>query len=242
MLKDHIKVIGDDIILTGDELRCYIPDTYFDKKVAEIKGDVVESIGVFPCIVYSKDKPGKVETFNIPTKTTFFPTAISAAEISLIPSSNPTRYKILKFFKGDIICKKYIIPNSINVESYFGMMTNKTVPDTTPYGKIMKIWTGNIGINNVNIGVPSVVLELVASEVYRDENNPSNKFALVIGKNPNHSDTGYSQANMREICGKNSTFAAVTFEDIDSAITTSLNMKLYNKDQKISPMEKVIKY
>ena len=54
--------------------------------------------------------------------------------------------------------------------------------------------------------------------------------------------TDYATSNMREICAQNSTFAAITYEDMDSMLITSLNRSKLKKAQVESPLERIIKY
>ena len=48
-------------------------------------------------------------------------------------------------------------------------------------------------------------------------------------------------ASIRQICQYTSTFTAVTFEDLDSMVTTSLNRERENIPETESPIEKIIK-
>ena len=67
------------------------------------------------------------------------------------------------------------------------------------------------------------------------------KFAAVAGKE-NVSDYGYATASIRQICQYNSTFTALTYEDMDSMITSSLNRSRENKKETVSPVEQIIKF
>ena len=49
-------------------------------------------------------------------------------------------------------------------------------------------------------------------------------------------------ASIREICRYTSTFTAMTFEDIDSMVTSSVNRTRQNIPEPISPVETTIKY
>ena len=78
-------------------------------------------------------------------------------------------------------------------------------------------------MNSVNLGVPSVIIELILSAAYRYKKDPTKKFSHVIGKDLNVSQFDYTMNNVRQICQYTSTFTALTFEDMDSMVTTSLN-------------------
>ena len=62
--------------------------------------------------------------------------------------------------------------------------------------------------------------------------------AMLLGV----SDYSYFPASVRQVCQYNSTFTAVTFEDIDSMITSSLNKAREKTPENTSPVEQVIKF
>ena len=64
---------------------------------------------------------------------------------------------------------------------------------------------------------------------------------MVAGKDDNVSDYDYKMASIRQICQYSSTFTALTFEDFDSMVTTSLNRTAEHKSEQESPLEKIIK-
>ena len=97
-------------------------------------------------------------------------------------------------------------------------------------------------MNNVNLGVPNYVLEMIISVMYRDKNDPTQKFASVFGKDPNVSEYDYQTCNIRRACQYASTFSAITFEDVDTMITASLNRSAQNKEEAYTPIEEIIKY
>jgi hypothetical protein len=75
----------------------------------------------------------------------------------------------------------------------------------------------------------------------RNPNDLSQKFSRIAG-NEGVSDYSYFPASVRQVCQYNSTFTAVTFEDIDSMITSSLNKAREKTPENTSPVEQVIKF
>lgn len=241
MLGANLKLSGDDIIFDGHYLECYIPEYYMDGKYAEQIGNTLKVFGLFSIRTFDgKGKPGKLETFALPLFVSLFASDVEKQQIALLPDREPEVYYVAKFYKGNKIMSKFVMPDSTNVEIFLNMMLRGKVPNTIPYDKIIDIWHSNLKLNNVHIGTTSCILEIVVSEIYRDRNNPDNKFATIIGKDPKVSQYAYKTANIREICARKSTFTAISFEDMDSMITTSLNMG-DKKEQTISPIEKIIK-
>lgn len=239
MFVQQIQVNGDDIVFNGDYLECYIPEYYMDTNYAEQIGNTLKIFGVFSLRTFTKGKPNKLETLSLPMFINLSVSDIEKKELTLIPGREPEVFYVAKFFKGNKLMSKYIMPDSSNVEIFLNMMLRGKVPNTIPYDKIIQIWHSNLKLNNVNIGTTSTILEIIISKIYRDKNNPDKNFASVAGKGE-VSQYDYKTANIREICARESTFTAITFEDMDSMLTTSLNTR--DKSQQIvSPIEKIIK-
>jgi len=243
MIQTFLKDDGENIVFIGHYMEIYIPETYFLTKLAEIEGTLVKTFGLLPCVV--KDKNDKIilsETINIPTTIILHFKDIYRTKINLQLNNGdePESYRVLKFYKDDILMSNVVQKDSTNAELFINLMCQGKIKNV-PYDKILSIWQKNLELNDVNLGVPSVILELIISEIYRNPKNPNEKFSKLINKNPKESRLNYRASNIREICSRNSTFAALTFEDFDAMMTASLNMNKYNKVQVESPIEKVIK-
>jgi hypothetical protein len=190
-----------------------------------------------------KGKAQELETFNIPSLIHIHPAEMEKRDIQLIEGADGVTelYRVAKFYKGNKMMSNSIPQDATNVELFINLLFRGNVPPTIPYDQVVKIWQKNLDLNNVKLGVTSTVLEIVVAEIYRNKRKPEETFAKVIGNNPKASLYDYRAANIREICARNSTFAAMTFEDIDSMITSSLNINKYDKQESDSPIEKIIK-
>jgi hypothetical protein len=178
-------------------------------------------------------------TLNLPTTIILHFSDIYKATVNLY-DDEPISYRVLKYYNNDIVMSNVVQKDSTNAEVFFGLMSSGKIKNI-PYDKLLQIWQKNLDLNGVNLGVPSSILELIMAEIYRNPKNPNEKFSKFINNNPNASKTDYRASNIREICSRNSTFTALTFEDFDTMMTASLNMNKYNKKQVESPIEKVIK-
>jgi hypothetical protein len=134
-----------------------------------------------------------------------------------------------------------IVQESSNVELFINLITKGKIPTTIPYSQVLPMWLKNLNANNVKLGVVSSVLEAIIAQFYRDKAKPENRFAMKIGKDPTTSEYAYKPANIRELCARNSTFAALTFEDMDAMLTSSINIKKLGKEEIDSPLEKILK-
>jgi hypothetical protein len=244
MLKEYLRDDGENLIFTGQYLEIYIPEFYFESRLAENYGT---SLRVF-CLLNArvtneKGIKSKIEMINLPSLIYIFPSDIEKKELQLIEGEDGSvsTYYIAKFYKGNKLMANSIAQDSSNVELFLSLLTHGKLPLTIPYNQILEIWQKNLTMNGVKLGVPSTVLEVVIKEVYRNKNKPEETYGKMAGKDPSISPYEYIPANIREICARNSTFAALTFEDFDAMLTSSLNIKKYGKEETISPIEKIIK-
>ena len=241
MLNNFLKTSGNDIVFTGNYLEIYIPDRFFKTNLAQIEGSIIRTFGLlFHSVFDQNDNVISKGLINLPTIIHLNLKDIDTRKMSLHENEDSELYQVIKYYKNDIVMAAGLQPDSTNAESFVDMLISGKL-NYVPYNKLLSVWQKNLKLNKMKLGVPSSILELILSELYRDKTDPSYKFSRAVNENPKISQYKYRAANVRELCSRNSTFAALTFEDMDSMITASLNMHKYNKKQTESPIEKVIK-
>lgn len=241
MLNKFIKSDGNDIVFLGHYMEIYIPEKFFETKLAQIEGSIIRTFGLLYCSVFDqKNNVVSKDIINLPTTIHIYLKDMDSKKLTLNENTGEEMYRVIKFFKDDAVMQKSVQADINNVTVFVSMLSNGKL-NYVPYNKILDIWEKNLMLNNLKLGVPASILEMMIMEIYRDKKNPSNRFSATLNKTPDTSQYAYHAANIREMCSRNSTFAALTFEDMDSMITASLNMNRYNKKQVESPIEKVIK-
>ena len=86
-------------------------------------------------------------------------------------------------------------------------------------------------------------MQLIIAEQARWAKDPTIPFRKKIGKMDGKvKETDYTLANMRAVASYNSTFAAMTFEDISQMLCSSINMTRQKRPQNKSPIEKVLSF
>ena len=75
----------------------------------------------------------------------------------------------------------------------------------------------------------------------RTKGKPEEKYAMVLGKNPKADPYGYEPTTINKVCSMSSTFSAITFENMDEMIITSLNRKQQGKTETDTPLEQIVK-
>ena len=239
----YFKSDNKFIYLEAEYAEFYIPKYYFDESspFGEDLGSIMKCLGVFDVGIFENGKLKEMKVLNLPTWIEFFVVDSEEREVKLPNDDESTICKVLKYNKGHKIMNSSIIKDSSNVESYVNFILKGKIPSIVPYEKSLQIWRKNQEMNSANLGVPSVIEELILSVSYRDKKNPGKKFAHVIGKDPSVSQYDYTMNNIRQICQYTSTFTAMTFEDMDAMITTSLNKTRLKGEEAVSPIEDLIK-
>lgn len=241
MFNKFIKSSGNDIVFIGHYLEIYIPDRFFETGIARIDGGIIRTFGLLNCAVYDqKNNIISKDIINLPTQIKLYLKDIESKRLTISDEIGEEVYRVVKYFKDDSVMQNALQADIGNVEQFVGMLSDGKL-NYIPYNKILEVWEKNMMLNKMSLGVPSSILEMMIMEIYRDKKNPTYRFSNTLNKDPKTSQYAYHAANIREMCSRNSTFAALTFEDMDAMITASLNMNRYNKKQVESPIEKIIK-
>ncbi len=164
MLKNFLKDNGENIIFTGNYLEAYIPDFYFEGKLAEDYGTTVRAFGVFSVRMFDdKGKAQGIETFNIPALIYIHPSEMEKKELDLLGDGTKVQYRVAKFFKNSVLMANNVQQDASNAELFINLLFRGNVPHTIPYDDIIHIWLKNLELNSVKLGVSSVILEIIIS-------------------------------------------------------------------------------
>ena len=233
---------GNFIYLDIPYCEFYIPMYYFDttKRFAEDLSDKIDVLGFFNVGIFENGKLKELRTLNLPTRIIIFVYDSELREVEL-SDGNVVQCKVVKYLKDAKIMQSMIFQDDSNAKDFLKFVTSGNLPGIIPYSRFLDVWRKNQEVNDVNFGVSSVYLELILSTVCRNPNDMTQKFS-TIASNSGVSDFDYVTASIRQICQYNSTFTALTFEDMDSMITTSLNKSREKIPERESPVEKIIKY
>lgn len=218
----------------------YIPLFYFDKQFAVTGVDRVTVFGIFNVGIFEGDKLKELRTMNIPTTIDLFVYDTEIREITL-STGVVEKCMVYRYFKDNKICNANVVEDSDNASSYLNMLTSASIPNTIPYSEALSMWRKNLDLNGVSFGVSSAILEIILSVIYRNKDAIEEKFAKRYGSDMSCSEFDYITASIRQICQYASTFVGMTFEDMNSMITTSLNRTRDKTPESETPVEKVIK-
>lgn len=233
---------GSYIYLKAPYAEFYIPMYYFDttRRFAEDLNDRIQCLGLFNVGIFKDGKLVEMKTLNLPTMIQVFVYDSEIREVTL-SNGETMQCRVIKYLKDAKVMQSGLFDDSGYATEFLKYITGGNLPSIIPYSKANEIWYKNQSLNGVNFGVSSLYLELVLSVMFRNPNDMSQKFAK-IASNPGVSDYAYENASIRQVCQYNSTFTALTFEDIDSMITTSLNKSRDKVKEQESPVEQIIKF
>ena len=239
----YFKSDNKYIYLEAPYAEFYIPLYYFDASggIMQDMGDMLKGLGLFEVGFFENGNLKEMRTFNLPTWTEFFVYDYEERSVQLPGSDNSTPCKVVKYLKGQKIMNAGVIEDSSNAETFLNIILRGKLPTFLKYEDAIKVWRKNQELNSVYLGVPSVIQEMVLSNSYRYKEDQNKKFSNVIGKDDSISQFDYTMNNIRQICQYTSTFTALTFEDLDTMVTTSLNRTEQNVEEVHTPLEQLLK-
>lgn len=232
---------GNFLYCAADRMEFLIPVSYFDaaRKFAEDFGSYIKVFGLFDVAVYNGS--AKItKCMNCPTFIDIFNYDSEVEEVDL-PGEGVKPCRVIRYLKGQKIMEASIVENSDNAQTYVKFINSGKVPKTVPYNYTPQIWTKNQELSNADFGIRSETEEMILALTYRNPNNRGEKFAQLYGSDLSVGEHDYTTASIRQICQYASTFTSMTFEDIDSMITSSLNRTRTKGKETFTPVEEIIK-
>jgi hypothetical protein len=235
---------GDTLFLDAPFMEVYLPEAYFQNSVAQMMGNSIVTLGIFNFGIYADEKAqtGKIYQMALPVDITISFTGSYKAEKKLKPELDSTVYNVLTLKRGDIFIKDLnIVQDSDSASRFIKLLHGGKLPTDIPYEKVIDIYHKALGVNGVNLGVPSVTLEFIIAELYRNKRDLSQPFRKVAGKGTVNM-LEYQTTNLKSLAALNSTFTALSFENMNQSIISSVKKSRDNSKETISPVEKTIKY
>lgn len=232
------------MVLDQGRLEIFIDQRYMGSSIAGMDGSTLASIGLLPYRWYKKESdttPTEYGTMDMPSIVEFHPTTIeSDKSVKIYPESDTKKYTIMTFEAGTEVWPRYGIKKLTNAQIFVDIILGGKLDNNIPYPMIVPAWIKNLSLNGISLGVPVVAIEMIIHALCKDKKS-GKPFGEVLAKNPNHPLIGYDFLNMRYAAAA-SIFGALSFEDQNAMLDIAINTTLQNKEQRISPLEKIIKY
>lgn len=230
------------LIFNGEKLQIFIPDSYFKDGFANVVGSNINTIGIFnfKTMAHSEFNVGELHTLILPSNITFSYSNKVKGTYKLSKDLKEENYYIYELYTGDIFIEHLeIIENTNDTKTFINLLHSGKLPTNTSYRKIINLYYNSLDLNNVSLGVPSVILEIIIAELARSEKDDNKAFRFIANEN---NLTSYKFLSLRTLPEVNSTFTAISFENMNQSIITSINHTNRDDKEMESPLEKTIKY
>lgn len=233
------KQEGQSIVVTYDRLSVLMPESYFtEPALAEDYNGRVSSI-FFLDLVGQEKEGGKERRFSIalPAEMIFNYTDST----TLTDSESGEKIRVFNLYKNDVFLDTTeIIQNSGFVLQIFKIIAGARIKNVA-YEDIPNLLIEGSKLNKVNLSISRVLIEAIVSELARYDKDESLPLRIPLAKGK-ASSNDFTLSKLKNIPRLNSVFSGIGFEDINLAVQTAVIKSRNNTKQRISPVEKVIKY
>lgn len=242
------KLENNQFIFTGEKMNVYIPKEYFDpdKNMATFYGNKIETIGmIFFRIFKSEDDTngGSLFQLKLPQNIFINYSDIKLGKGKLAKSLDEDEYYILTINKNMVFIDSVVtICSGNNIANTANLFNTAKVPQNINYGELLDIYLSSTELNKTDYREQNVILEACISAICRNKDNLDEPFRMLLAKNPNTSELNYKMISIKDLAMLSSTFSALSSEDINRAILSSVNKARTNGLEDESPIEKTIKY
>lgn len=225
----------------GKKCEIYLPKYYINKTdshaIAKEIGERVNTTGIF---WYNVD--GRWYELQLPLKFEFQFSEKRTEKLSIRPGIPAEEYIIYTLYTGDAFV--YNILHKKDLEDFTKDFLGKIIegaklPSSTAYSDVLPMFLNAMSASGTtNVGVASVSLEFLLSEIYRDKKNMRRPFRESYSGN----EYDYKMMRITKIPELNSTFTSLLGEDIQNQLIASVLRTREGSPDRESPVEKVIKY
>ena len=180
----------------------------------------------------------KCHALGFPMMVVSDPSEIDVREVQYSKNGPVRMCIVLTYYKGDAL-----IENCNCIKSTDNPMIVLARLEGGKFNHISPMVANGIlsdvqSMNNVKLRIPTEVEEIFVAERYRDPANPAQK-ARFAEKLP--ADDSYVTYNMRQDAMKTTTYQAVTHEDINTSLISSINRKNDGIVDEATVMERIVR-
>lgn len=232
--------LREQVTFTGEKMEIFLPSYYLEKaeKIATIISNRVETIGLFLF-----EESGQLYEVQVPVKYQFSFSERVKVKKKLKPEMPMVEYDKFTLYNGDAFVYDTNHKQDVDDITWFisKMIEGAKLPPTISYNEVYGVFLKALGITKINgkLGVPSLTLEFLLSELFRGKRDNSKPFRLTYSaKNP----YAYRMIRIVKIPEMNSTFTGILGEDINQQIVSAVLKNREGKEEKLSPIERIIKY
>lgn len=237
-----LRVKDDSVYYSGDgEFLLFVPESFFERKVAVISGEYVELLGTLDYSIIKKpgdDVTKNLKRFYYPSKFITKPGHIESRKDFALTDNCKGDYRIFHYTdnKVDQIIVSTKTPEDIdNVSDFFRVfVTTNNIPNTIPYDEQYKYYMDSMALNGFSYKLPASLFGVLISELNRDPHDINKPFRL--GNAIDKDMCSYRPISVKTVPKLVSPFTSLTSENFDESVIGAI----MNKNNTPSPMEKVL--
>lgn len=228
-----------EIEILSNKCLVYIPENYFTSKAAYWAGDSCVTLGVIFFEFFLTEKSSKKFMMNVPLKLVIPQFRESFTVVKKFKNEEPKKYVVLSLNKGDFLFKSSRhIQTLDSIIEFLNLFNSGKLPENIPYSQITNIFKTAIQSNGMGLGVPSNLIEVMVAELTRVEKDQTFPFRIQAGRTGK--DIGYKFIGVKAMAAQTSVFSAVSFENINSSIRSSVSKTRTNAEEYRSPIEEIM--
>lgn len=229
-------------LYSSEYIEIYIPLSYFENNIASNKGSQIETFGMVFIRNFDKDgNPNELKLLNVPTS--IFLNIYSMKNDDAITFKNkPLDVLTLQYMKDSYVLHQTLPKGKEIAGAFLDAMLSAKLPKILKYDQILDVWWRNLQIADISYKVPSKIYEMIIASVYRNKNNPKQRYGQIYAKSEKSDGYDYETSSVREVVKNLSTFSGMVYEDISAMISNGLNNSVNGVEEPESPLEKIIHY
>ena len=251
-----LKRDGDALLFNqSGQFVFYVPELYFDRGDAQIKGEYINLLGILDYTIFNEDGSNiGLKRFYFPTVFLCKPSRIEKAKKLHLKKALMTNvlhnsavleddssddeiynqdYRLLIFEKGDAVVVSTKVPQNIaNVEDFYKIFLTGKLPTTIPYDKLQDYFIEAMSLNGSSYGMSLQMFGVVVSEMCRDPKNPTKAFRHTKFND----QRSYRAISIKDLPKYISPSSSITSENWDLGVMGAI----MNPSNTSSPMEKLL--
>lgn len=226
--------------VTAEEIKVYIPESYFSGAYAELQSVLCETLGLYYFKVGSE-----LHFLRMPIKVKFqYIGQPEKATLSLKSGMPPIKYMIFTLKKGCAFLwdlhREQSSSDLLFIVTHF--LENGQWPEFVAYDEMLSIMFDVYKACHESadvLDVPSVIIEMLLSQVARSKRDSNVPLRMIYnGKNK----YDYTPVRLTRVTSAMSTFNALMGEDMAKQMVASVLRTREGKDEPPNEIEEVIKY
>ena len=256
-----LKRDGDSLLFNQEgQFVFYVPELYFDRGNAEIKGEYINLLGILDYTIFNPNGSNiGLKRFYFPTIFLCKPSRIEKVKKLHLKKALSTKvllnsaieetdneandlfdddihsqnYRMLIFEKGDAVVVSTKVPQNIaNVEEFYRIFLTGKLPTTIPYDKMQDYFIESMDLNGSSYGMTLQMFGIVISEMCRNPRDPAIAF-----RHTNFRDQrSYRAISIKDLPKYISPSASSTSENWDLGVLGAI----MTPSDTGSPMEKLL--